>query len=251
MRTEPIYLTEPYQKEMTARVLEILPESVKRFRVLLDQTVFYPMGGGQPTDQGQLSWADAEGKIVPQAKVYQVMLKEGEIWHYLEPLNPEVSVLQIGQEVQGALDWERRYQNMRVHSGGHLVDFALFRLGYVPEKLKPLKGDHGKKPYVLYEGCLPDLPELTAERLNQEIAALIGEERALSWEFAPLKKLEADAIYLQPGLPTNKPLRKLTLEGVGSVADGGTLVCNTREVTRLTVTTIEDFQDQVKVNYTL
>jgi Ser-tRNA(Ala) deacylase AlaX len=245
MKTEPIYLTDPYQKSMTARVLEILPEANKRLRAILDNTVFYPMGGGQPTDQGQLSWDGA-----PQAKVYQVMMKEGEIWHYLEPLKPtEMPVLETGQAVEGVIDWERRFQNMRVHTGGHLVDFALFRLGLVPEKLKPLKGDHGKKAFVLYEGVLPE-SELTVEKLNEAVNQLISEGRELSWQFMPLEKLQEDAIYLQPSLPTNKPLRKLTLSGVGSVADGGTLVGNTREVGKVNVTAIENFGgDQTKISY--
>ncbi|NWJ49074.1 MAG: alanyl-tRNA editing protein [Chloroflexi bacterium] len=243
MQTEPVYLTEPYLRQMSARVLEILPEAAKRFRVLLDTTVFYPMGGGQPTDQGILSWGGAT-----QAKVYQVMMKEGEIWHYLES---ESVPFEVGQVVLGELDWERRYQNMRVHTGGHLVDFALFRLGFVPEILKPLKGDHGKKPFVLYEGSVVSHAELSPDSLTQAIAELIKEERKLSWEFAPLEKLQSDAIYLQPGLPTHKPLRKLTLDGVGSVADGGTLVRNTAEVGSVTINAIEEKDGQVKVSYQL
>jgi Ser-tRNA(Ala) deacylase AlaX len=140
---------------------------------------------------------------------------------------------------------------MRVHTGGHLVDFALFRLGLVPVVLKPLKGDHGKKPFVLYEGSLAAHPELNPHLLTQAVAELIREERKLSWEFAPLEKLQSDAIYLQPGLPTHKPLRKLTLDGVGSVADGGTLVRNTAEVGSLTVIAIDEKDGQVKVSYQL
>ncbi|MEI7554376.1 alanyl-tRNA editing protein [Candidatus Chlorohelix sp.] len=246
MQTEPVYLSEPYLRRMSAKALEILPESAKRFRLLLDNTVFYPMGGGQPTDQGILRWDDS-----PQAKVYQVMMKEGEIWHYLEPLQPERFLLEVGQQVEGEIDWERRYQNMRVHTGGHLVDFALFRLGLVPEILKPLKGDHGKKPFVLYEGSLASHPKLSLDILTQAVAELIKEERKLSWEFVPLEVLQNDAIYLQPGLPIHKPLRKLTLDGVGSVADGGTLVQNTAEVGSLTVIAIDEKNGQVKVSYQL
>jgi len=253
MKTEPIYLTDPYRQNMSAKILEILPEPAKRLRVLLDQTVFYPMGGGQPTDQGQLAWSSNSGdSVIPQAKVYQVMLKEGEIWHYLEPLRPDMPLLEVGQTVEGSLDWGRRYQNMRVHSAGHLVDFALFQLGLVPEVLKPLKGEHGKKPYVLYEGSLANRSEnLDQASLNAIIARLIEQERKFSWDFASLEKLEAEAIYLQPGLPANKPLRKLTLEGVGTVADGGTIVGNSREVGQVSIVSIEDWGDQVKISYQL
>lgn len=249
MRTEPIYLTDPYSKSMKATILEILPEPAKRLRVLLDQTVFYPMGGGQPTDQGSISWA-VDG-ISAQAKVYQVMMKDGEIWHYLEFAQKDLPLLEVGIEVEGVIDWERRYQNMKVHTGGHLVDFALFQLGLVPEILTPLKADHGKRPYVLYEGSMAAHPNVNVEQVNQAVALIIQEQRKLSWEFAPLEKLQQDAIYLQPGLPTHKPLRRLTLEGVGSVADGGTLVQNTAEVGKVNVTTIEEIDGQVKVSYQL
>jgi Ser-tRNA(Ala) deacylase AlaX len=234
---------------MKATILEILPEPAKRLRVLLDQTVFYPMGGGQPTDQGSLIWTVDEKSA--QAKVYQVMMKEGEIWHYLEFAQKDLPLLEVGTQVEGAIDWERRYQNMRVHTGGHLVDFALFRLGLVPEILKPLKADHGKRPYVLYEGSLSEHPTIGVEQVNQEVARIIGEQLKLSWEFAPLEKLQQDAIYLQPGLPTHKPLRRLTLEGVGSVADGGTLVQNTTEVGNVSVISLEEIEGQVKISYQL
>jgi Ser-tRNA(Ala) deacylase AlaX len=228
---------------MSAKVREILPETARRFRVLLDRTVFYPMGGGQPTDQGTLSWNNA-----PQAKVYQVMMKDGEIWHYLEPFNHTQAPLEVGQPVEGEIDWERRYQNMRVHAGGHLVDFALFRLGLVPGTLRPLKGDHGKKPYVLYEGYSEGL---TPARLVEEVEKLIAEKLEFNWEFASLEELQQDAIYLQPGLPSNKPLRKLKLSGVGSVADGGTLVRNSSEVKHITISSIDDIDGQVKISYQL
>lgn len=250
MQTDPIYLSYPYQREMIARVIEIQPEPAGRWRVRLDQTVFYPMGGGQPTDQGMLIWqtdpANAGSEIL-KGKVYQVMLKEGEIWHYIEKAETKtLTPPEVGQTVKGEIDWARRFQNMRVHTAGHLVDFALFRLGYVPDTLKPLKADHGKKPYVLYEGNVDNLDNFT---LDNEIAKLVAEGLEFSWEFVELDVLEKDAIYLQPGLPTNKPLRKLTLNGVGSVADGGTLLKSTTEVGTVKILSIERQEDQTRIYY--
>ena len=134
MKTQLLYLDESYQKSMDAQVLEVLPEASGKFRILLDRTVFYAMGGGQPTDQGKLtsdSW---------QADVYQVIIKDGELWHYLNA----TSAPTVGQTVHGELNWERRFKHMRLHSAGHIIDFSLFLLGYSPNQLTPLKGDHGK-----------------------------------------------------------------------------------------------------------
>lgn len=228
METKPLYLTDPYLREMQAEVLEVLPEGPNRWRARLDQTVFYPMGGGQPTDQGRLEWAGAG------AKVYQVMLKEGDIWHYLETPEPPAT----GTMVQGAIDWNRRFQNMRVHTAGHLIDYALYRLGVSPQPLAPTKADHGKKSFVQYSGTVS--PALDTAAVEAETNRLIAENLEFSWEFTSLEQLEKDAIYLQPGLPTGKPLRKLTLASIGSVADGGTILRSTGEVGAVKVTRIEE-----------
>ena len=65
------------------------------------------------------------------------------------------------------------------------------------------------------------------------------------------EELQNDAIYLQPGLPTNKPLRKITLEGVGSVADGGTQVKNTSEIGQIIIDDIETVDEETVVHYKL
>ena len=91
-----IYLEDSYTKEMDAHVLELYPEGEKRWRVILDKTVFYPMGGGQPTDQGKLG----------EMSVYQVMMKDGEIWHYIQ----NDTAPEVGQTIHGTIDWNRRYQ---------------------------------------------------------------------------------------------------------------------------------------------
>ena len=239
METQPIYLTEPYEREMTASVREVLAESAGRYRVRLDQTVFYPMGGGQPTDQGRLEW---EGG---QAKVYQVMLKEGDIWHYLETDTPP----SVGSSVRGEIDWTRRLGNMRLHTAGHLIDYALFRMGFVPSPLAPTKADHGKKAFVQYAGLAGE--KLDPARLEAQTNRLIEENLRFEWEFVTLEQLQTDAIYLQPGLPTGKPLRKLSLETLGSVADGGTILRQSQEVGPIKIKQIEERGEDTIIWYGL
>lgn len=237
MKTKPVYLDDPYLKTIEATIEDVILEKEGIWRLILDQTVFYPMGGGQPTDQGELLFNDGS-----KAEVYQVLLKDGEINHYVKcPFEPTV-----GEVVTGTIDWDRRYKNMRVHSGGHVVDFAMFLLGYSPKLLKPFKGDHGKKPFVVYQGSLGK--DVTAE-LQQKVDELVSKDMKFSWSFELLEDIEKEALYLQPGLPKNKPLRALRLEGVGTVADGGTIVRSTKEVGKVTIVSINDTGEETTVSY--
>jgi phenylalanyl-tRNA synthetase alpha chain len=229
-------MTNPYQKSMETKVVEIIKDSEDTFRVLLDKTVFYPMGGGQPTDQGFFELATGE-----KIEVFQVMVKDGEIWHYIHN-----NSLSEGDLVKGEINWERRYKNMKVHSAGHVIDFGMYLLGYTPSKLSPQKGDHGKKPYIVYAGTTDRDIKMDVENKANE---LIEKGVNFSWEFKPLEVLEKEAIYLQPNLPVNKPLRVLTLEGVGSVADGGTIVENTSEVGKIVITNVSTEDGNTIIEY--
>ncbi len=226
MQTEPLYLEDAYLKEMNAHILEATQESEKKWQVVLDKTVFYPLGGGQPTDQGWLSTDSWRGMV------RQVLMKGDRIVHYVESDQPPP----LGAMVKGALDWDRRYLNMRLHSACHVVDFAMYLLGYCPKSLVPVKGDSGKKPMIYYQGTVE---KDIREDLEKKTAELIAKDLPFSFRFLGFDELQREAIYLQPGLPTNKPLRLLTLEGVGSVADGGTQVHSTKEVGAVTILPIE------------
>lgn len=243
MKTEPLYLTDPYLKEMNATVVEVVPEGEEQFRIILDQTVFYPMGGGQPTDQGHLIFENGIS-----LEVFQVMLKDGEIWHYVKSKYEPV----LNSKVKGTIDWDRRLKHMQIHTGGHILDFAMYLLGYSPDKLKPYKGDHGKKPYVQYLGKLETIGKSEVELQNElqnKINELISKNLSFTWEFKPLEELQKEAIYLQPGLPTNKPLRMLKLDTVGAVADGGTILKSTSEVGGIEITKVEEITEYTVVHY--
>lgn len=228
-------MNDSYLQEIDAQILEVIPEGAN-FRILLTQTVFYPMGGGQPTDQGTLT---SEGF---NAHVYMVMMKDGEIWHYVKSATAPV----VGMNVHGHIDWNRRYKNMKVHSAGHVVDFAMHLLGYSPSPLTPFKGDHGKKPFIVYQGTLEN--DIRAD-LEKKANDLIQKNLSFSTNFQPLDELKKEAIYLQPGLPTDKPLRTLRLESVGAVADGGTQVKTTGEVGAISISSIEQKEGMTIIHY--
>lgn len=238
MKTKQIYLDDSYMKEMDAEVLDVQPESEGRFRVILDQTVFYPMGGGQSTDQGELEGDNWSGEI------YQVLNRDGEIWHFIKTDSAPV----VGMKAHGTINWDRRYRNMKLHSAGHIIDFAMHLLGYSPKILMPLKADHDKNLHIVYQGTLTeDIRQPLEDKANE----LVTSNLEFSWYFQPMENLQKEAIYLQPGLPTNKPLRTLKLEGVGAVADGGTQVKHTGEVGKISIDSIEQEDGFLKVKYSL
>ena len=109
-----LYYDSPYIKEFEATVVSC-EEGKKGYAVVLDQTAFYPEGGGQPTDQG----------VLGGVKVKEVHEKDGVVVHYLE------APLTVGDKVSGSIDWEKRFIHMQEHSGEHLVSGLIHeRFGY-------------------------------------------------------------------------------------------------------------------------
>lgn len=238
MKTKQLYLEDSYLQTMNAAILEVYPEGAEKWKVVLSETAFYPMGGGQPTDQGILYGKGWKGKV------YQVLIKDGSIFHYIE----SQEVPPLGAEVRGEIDWPRRYLNMRKHSAGHLIDFALYQMGLSPRRLTPIKADHGKKPMIWYEGFIND--DLR-EEVEKQANLLVLENLSFTTKLVPYEELKEKALYIQPNLPTNKPLRLLSLEKVGSVADGGTQVRKSQEVGPIQLLPIETKEGMTIIRYSI
>ena len=114
MATEKLYYLDQYQTEMDAVVRSC--EAVKGgYAVVLDQTVFYPTGGGQPYDTGTLG----------DANILDVSDVDGEVVHLCD------RPLSVGERVHGKIDWDRRFMLMQHHSGEQLVSGIVHsRFGY-------------------------------------------------------------------------------------------------------------------------
>ena len=109
--TECLFREDAYLKDCTASVTAVTDEGV-----VLDQTVFYPMGGGQPGDTGTLTW-DGEA-----ATVVDTRYGDGGIVHVLADGAPQPAV---GMRVVARIDWDRRYRHMRMHTALHLLGSVL------------------------------------------------------------------------------------------------------------------------------
>ena len=108
METLKLYYADAFLREFDGRVLACRPDG-KKWLVALDQTAFYPEGGGQPADHGTLG----------AAKVTDVQEKDGVIFHTCD------KPLTEGESVHGCIDWQRRFDHMQQHSGEHIVSGML------------------------------------------------------------------------------------------------------------------------------
>lgn len=102
--TEKLFYSDPYCKEFQAKVLACRAEK-DAYSLVLDRTAFYPEGGGQPCDRGEIAG-------IPVLDVHE---RQGEILHTLKEALP------VGSTVKGSIQWQRRFDHMQNHSGEHLV----------------------------------------------------------------------------------------------------------------------------------
>jgi alanyl-tRNA synthetase len=145
--TERIYEKEPYQSKFRALVIEVDGD-----RLMLDRTAFYPGGGGQDPDIGTISGMT----------VVEVQSKGGSVVHKVPGHR-----FQIGQEVEGEVDWSRRWDLMRAHTGEHLLFSALNRL--VPDlELVKIAITPSKKSFIV-KGILTWEIVLQAETMVNQV----------------------------------------------------------------------------------
>ncbi len=113
--TKLLYQTNSYLKEFSAKVVSVMADI---HTILLDQTVFYPGGGGQVYDKGIIEF-NGERAVLKRAKY-----SPDGILHIFEEGEP---IPEDGCEVTGTIDWDRRYKVMRTHTAMHILCGTIFR----------------------------------------------------------------------------------------------------------------------------
>lgn len=222
--TTKIYSTDAYARTMDAAVVAIDTDDG---RILLDNTVFYPGGGGQPYDVGAL-WIGDDRLDVVKATV------DGDgVWHWVEGGTPPV-----GTSVRGELDWDRRYRLMQTHTAMHALCGVVWAKYQSPVTGGNMNPGDGRLDFELPQWDPEDKAPLE-EELNRQLAL------ALPVEVAFLPRTEAD---LDPSLirtkinllpPDLTEVRVIDIVGLDRQADGGTHVDSTREVGSVRVTKVE------------
>ena len=229
MSTEALFRADAYLRECTARVVSVGPEGV-----LLDRTVFYPLGGGQAADTGTLTRADG---LVVQVGDTRKSRAEGagpdDALHVPAPESAEAAaVLRPGDTVVAAIDWDRRHRHMRLHTSTHLL------CALVPH---PVDGCSITSGYARLDFAMVE--PLDRDLLQAGLDRLVAGAHAVNIDW-----ITDDELAAQPDLVRTmsvKPpmgfgrVRLLRIDGVDLQPCGGTHVANTAEIGALRISKIE------------
>ena len=223
--SENICYTDAYARETEATVVDVDSDGGV---VLLDRTVFYPGGGGQPADAGELAGDEGGAWQVAGAKK-----RADDIWHTVDGTPPPV-----GTRVVARLDWDRRHKLMRTHSALHVLCGVVWRdygASVTGGNMEPLSG----RMDFEFETMSGDLVGEIEKRVNEEIDA----DREIRVRSLPRQEALAipDLIRTKINLLPEgiSEVRTIEIVGLDLQADGGTHVARTAEIGRVKVTGYE------------
>lgn len=222
--TELLYYQDAYLTECDARVVHVDDDGI-----VLDRTVFYPVGGGQPGDSGALRLEDGTHIMITNTRRRS---PDGAVVHITSSDGASITV-RAGERVRAVLDWERRYAHMRIHTCLHLLS-AVIPAGVTGGAIRH---DSGRLDF--------DLPDVALEReaVEMKLNALIDADHAVNPRWITQAELEAQPALVKTmsvAPPSGlERVRLLDIEGVDLQACGGTHVAGTREIGPVRVARIE------------
>ena len=221
MMTQSLYLSDAYLKEFVATVTEIDPEAGT---VTLDRTAFYSGGGGQQPDSGELVAGDMRYKVTKAKK------NGADVLHFIDG----ISLPEVGVQVKGVLDWERRYAAMRTHTAMHILCGVIWRDFHVSVTGGNMELLSGRMDFEFDELTRETIAEIET-KINAEIASArdIRVNTLPREEAFQIPDLIRTKINLLPEGITE--VRTVEIIGLDLQADGGTHVHNTSEVGRISI----------------
>ena len=240
MPTKALYLTDTYLFQSSAHV-ETIEHDGQGMAVILDQTIFYPQGGGQPADTGMIVSGLAEFQVI------KVLYRpDGAIAHYGSLLKGE---LKAGDKVTLSIDGNRRFLNARNHTAGHLLAFAAER-SY--PQLVAIKGYHFPDgPYVEFEGFLSEAEKAQVPTvLQQAVKQMIAQGLPVAIRLVDADDLAKLCRNILPNIPKDKPIRVMIIDSL-ALGCGGTHIANTKEVGSFVVRKVKQEKGKVKISYAI
>ncbi len=218
---EELYLDDCYKKNCSSKV-----EDVDGSYIELDRTIFYPEGGGQPTDKGKLITDNGV-----EYDISKVKKRKGSIYHKIGDND-----LSVDQVVECELDWDRRYTFMKYHTALHILSQAVFSKYGGQVKGNQIRLDKARLDVNI------DIEDHMISELENEVNKVIEESRDVSIDVYPREeaeeKVNPDKVRLDLLPDFLEELRLIEVEDYDVDACGGTHVGNTSEIDDIEITDI-------------
>lgn len=235
--TELTYLDDSYMSRLSATILKVGSDTTGTY-ALLDRTIVYPQGGGQPSDQGCLRH---EGN---DYSIQHAQFVDGAVRHYIAPgtvLPP------VGEIVEIEIDLVRRLRNARAHTAGHVLSHVIEDMFCT---LQPVKGYHFPDgPHVEFLNdaglTLSDHAAAIAAQLDDEVSKSARTEA----RYATFNEIAKIRPLLAPLIPKEKPTRIVQIGRHVPLPCGGTHVGELSELEQIRIVKIKNKKDRVKVSY--
>lgn len=218
--TDLLYLPDnDYQQRFEATVTDTSNDTTSSDGyIVLDQTLFYKEGGGQPADHGEITWDDSGAHVV------DVQKSHGDIRHYVDGDLPDEGIV-----VEGEIDWERRYKHMRMHTAQHVVSWVALQLFDASTAGNQIHADTSRLDLSPIDLDGESIAEITSAANN-----IVEEARAVtkqSMSRAAVEDRVEDGRTNLDLLPESvDPLRVVIIGDEDLCPCGGTHVDNTEEI---------------------
>jgi misacylated tRNA(Ala) deacylase len=221
---------ELFREDAALDACDAIVTSIDDRGIRLDRTVFYPQGGGQAGDRGELVLADGTRLAIADTKKGE---QPGEIVHVPAPgQESALALMAPGLEVRAHIDRERRQRHMRFHTATHLL------CALVPHPVDgcSITADYARLDFHMSE-------PLDKEQLTAGMARLVAEGRPVRHRWISEEELDANpglvrSMSVQPPRGLGR-VRVIDVDGVDLQPCGGTHVSNTADIGRVIVTKIE------------
>ncbi|MFN7709947.1 MAG: alanine--tRNA ligase-related protein [Holosporales bacterium] len=235
MTTQKLYLEDTYQFNFEG-LIQKAGKDEKGFFIILDQTAFYPQGGGQPSDHGLISNDSVNAPIIHVAQ------HGDQIRHYIDSPSITAEILKA-QKVCGVVKRTRRLLNARYHTAAHL-------LGNIAEmlnpKLKAIKGhSFPGEAYVEFQGDEVIDVEVLQNAISEAIAK---NEKTKVFVIDPLG-FEKQFYKLPYRIPDNKTFRVIQIGDMSPVPCGGTHVSSTGEIGLIKINKVKNKNGILRISY--
>ncbi len=217
--TKKLYWEQPYSQEFTGNVV-----SVEGAKVELDQTLFYPRGGGVAFDTG----------VLGDIKVIETIKDDDRIWHTLES-SPNFSQ---GQRLTGKVDWDRRHRLMRMHTAGHLLSALFYSRANCRITGNQIDVDRSRMDFNLEE-----FDRGRIETYVDEGNKLISNDALVKTYFLDREealRLPEMVKLAEAAPPADDRLRIVEITGVDKQADGGLHVAHLKEIGKIQLLKLEN-----------